>query len=181
MLLPLCLLHITTPQSTYAFVSKRGKQPYMKSYKTNTSKSNTALLSWYYVLPVLIARCIICVPSVFINIGTSKNVLLVGKTANRNIKIKFRPKCNNNKYFNKIVTCNNQQKQQRSPLYDYEHQICLITNDQNNSNNIKKPCPMIFDSDSGPIRVDNCCSRTLSRTPHDFDKSTLANYWFRRD
>jgi hypothetical protein len=33
---------------------------------------------------------------------------------------------------------------------------------------------MIFDSDSVPIRVDNCCSRTLFGSPHDFNKSTLT-------
>jgi hypothetical protein len=73
MLLPLCLLHITNPRSTYAFVSKRRKLSYMKSYKTSTSKSKNTLpaLSWYYVLPVLISSCIICVSSAFANTGRS--------------------------------------------------------------------------------------------------------------
>jgi hypothetical protein len=33
---------------------------------------------------------------------------------------------------------------------------------------------MVFNSDSVPIRVDNCCSRTLSGSLHAFDKTTLT-------
>jgi hypothetical protein len=92
MLLPLCLLHITTSQSTYAFVSKRGRQPYRKSYKMNTSKGSTALLPWYYVIPVLFSSYIICVPSVLTSIVPSKNVLRAGNVKIKNIKIKYRRK-----------------------------------------------------------------------------------------
>jgi hypothetical protein len=42
------------------------------------------------------------------------------------------------------------------------------------TNTITRNHVLWFDSDSVPIRVDNCCSQTLSGSLHDFDKTTLT-------
>jgi hypothetical protein len=177
LLLPICLLHISTPYLIHTPVGnssthKRGTPLHMQFRKRYKIKRSYHILrSWYDTLPILFSSYMVCVSLTLINTGTSTNV---GTTTKRNVKIKFRRKCKNNKCLRKIITYNNQQKQQRLPLHDYRHQACLTTNHHYNNNNSKKPCPMIFDSDSVPIRVDNCCSRTLSGSLHDFDKSTLT-------
>jgi GAG-pre-integrase domain len=170
-LLPMFLTHMTSPCSMY--ISTGTSRAYKRSTTTCSKRHKTKRLrSRYYTLPILFASYVTGVSSIQIDTGTT-NGTSVGSNTNRHVKPKFRRKCNNIKCLRYIIANNNQQKQHHSSLHDHKHQKCFTTNLQHHDNNVKKPCPMIFDSDSVPIRVDNCCSRTLSGSLHDFDKSTL--------
>jgi hypothetical protein len=175
MLLPLCLLHIITGTSKSAYTSvgnqrkhKWRKPQYMKLRKACTSKNNPVLLAWYHIVPVLISSYLCCTSSAFSNTSSSTNTI---KTMNNSKYHTFRRKYNITP-IRKIINYNN--KLLQLSRRNHRHPTCLTT-DHKYKNNNKKPCPMIFDSDSIPIRVDNCCSRTLSGSLHDFDKTTLTS------
>jgi hypothetical protein len=153
MIFPPVFLYLTTQTSSRT----HGNHYHNKHRKRYTHKTR---FRWNTVIHTLITQCMMYVPWY----SHGSNISRRKQHYQNKLRYKYKYKTS----INRFLQHNNNRHRFTSSYYN---PICCTTENTTKQNN--KPCPMIFDSDSIPIRVDKCCSRTLSGSIHDFYRSTI--------